>query len=279
MLIFLLILLLALSLAVLFQRRLLNAVILLGVFSLVSSIIYFLVGAPDVAVAEGALGVAFVTFIYVLALSDQGKLRVLAEEVPPFLYQEKGELQGFEQQILKEFARDMNLELEVEFVSHAELASETSNYRADLIGGAYFSEYEVPLELTETEGYHQAEIARIELGSDKPRIGFLTAMNLAQFTAGKGWEVTYFPTLDEMVKAYNRGDITGFVGDSGRLSTALKRLDAPLQRKSEITKLGRLEYRFGVTAGGEDLSEALDTYLDEMKQTGKLQELAEEHLG
>ncbi|MFB6214424.1 MAG: Na(+)/H(+) antiporter subunit B [Candidatus Bipolaricaulia bacterium] len=98
-------LLLGLSVAVLLQKRLLNAVILLGVFSLVSSVIYFWVGAPDVAVTEGAIGVAFVTFIYVLALSDQGKLHVIAEEVPPFLFQEKGELQGVELEILRGFAK------------------------------------------------------------------------------------------------------------------------------------------------------------------------------
>src|SRR6056297_3222685 len=127
MLTFFLLLLLALSISVVLQRRLLNAVILLGVFSLTSSTIYFLAGAPDVAVTEGAIGVAFVTFIYVLALSDQGKLHVIAEEVPPFLFQEKGELKGAELEILRGFAKKVDLDLEIEFVDHKELTS--------LIGG------------------------------------------------------------------------------------------------------------------------------------------------
>src|SRR6056297_2711687 len=113
MLTFFLLLLLALSISVVLQRRLLNAVILLGVLSLTSSVIYFLVGAPDVAVTEGAIGVAFVTFIYVLALSDQGKLHVVTEEIPPFFYQDKGRIQGIEYEILQQLADQLSLDLEV----------------------------------------------------------------------------------------------------------------------------------------------------------------------
>ena len=45
-----------------------NAIIYLSVFSLISSIIYLLLGAPDVAIAEAIIGCTLSTVLYLVAL-------------------------------------------------------------------------------------------------------------------------------------------------------------------------------------------------------------------
>ena len=269
-------LLLALSVAVLLQDRLLNAVILLGVFSLVSSVIYFLIGAPDVAVTEGAIGVAFVTFIYVLALSDQGKLHVIAEEVPPFLFQEKGELQGAELEILQGFAEEINLELEVEFVGHQELTSLIGGRRADLIAGAYFPGYLAGEELSNSRGYNEGQLAKIHRSTrGGGNLGILVETDLSELSEVdiNEKDLTRFSSLEEMVRAYNEGRIRGFIADSGRMSTALYRVNSPLRDKSEIVTLEEIRYGFAVSREEEDLLDRLNNYLTDLDRSGEIDEL------
>ena len=268
------ILLLCLSVAVLLQDRLLNAVILLGVFSLVSSVVYFLVGAPDVAVTEGAIGVAFVTFIYVLALSDQGKLHVIAEEVPPFLFQEKGELQGAELEILKGFADEINLELEVEFVGHRDLTSLIGGRRADMIAGAYFPGFLAQGELSSSIGYNQGQLAKISRPTrEGKKIGILAETDPSSIDGVREEKLTRFSSLSNMIKAYNKERISGFVSDSGRMSAALFRINTPLREESEIDTLGEIEYGFAVSSGEEDLLGELNDYLGELARSGELEEI------
>ncbi|MFB6290440.1 MAG: hydrogenase subunit MbhD domain-containing protein [Candidatus Bipolaricaulia bacterium] len=271
-------LLLGLSITVLLQTRLLNAVILLGVFSLVSSVIYFLIGAPDVAVTEGAIGVAFVTFIYVLALSDQGKLHVIAEEVPPFLFQEKGELQGAELDILRGFAEKINLELEVEFVGHRELTSLIGGRRADLIAGAYFPGHLGQQGLTNSNGYNQGQLAKITKPTpDEVEVGTLVESEFSDLIEVDEASLTRFGSLDEMVKAYNEGRISGFITDSGRMSNALYRVNTPLRDKSEIVTLAEIEYGFATSVGEEELLDDLNDYLEKLARTGEIEELLSEY--
>lgn len=271
-------LLLALSVAVLLQKRLLNAVILLGVFSLVSSVIYFWIGAPDVAVTEGAIGVAFVTFIYVLALSDQGKLHVIAEEVPPFLFQEKGELQGVELEILRGFAKEINLELEVEFVGHQELTSLIGGRRADVIAGAYFPGYLAEEELSNSKSYNQGKLAKIHRSSGgEGDIGILAETDLSETTEVSEEGLSRFGSLDEMVRAYNEGRIRGFISDSGRMSTLLYRVNTPLRDESEIVTLGEVNYGFAVSSEEEELLDRLNDYLAEVARSGRIDDLLSDH--
>lgn len=271
-------LLLGLSVAVLLQDRLLNAVIILGVFSLVSSVIYFWIGAPDVAVTEGAIGVAFVTFIYVLALSDQGKLHVIAEEVPPFLFQEKGELQGAELEILRGFAEEINLELEVEFVGHRELTSLIGGRRADMIAGAYFPGFLAEEGLSNSKGYNQGQLAKIHRTTPgEGDIGILAEIDLTKFAELNEEGLSRFNSLDEMVRAYNEGRIKGFISDSGRMSAALYRVNTPLRDKSEIVTLGEVQYGFAVSAGEEELLDSLNSYLTDLARSGGIDELLSGH--
>lgn len=62
MLLTLLIILAVLALSV---RRLLSAIILLAVFSLLSSLLFYYLNAPDVAITEAAVGAGVSTLIFV----------------------------------------------------------------------------------------------------------------------------------------------------------------------------------------------------------------------
>ncbi|MBS3814910.1 DUF4040 domain-containing protein [Candidatus Bipolaricaulota bacterium] len=280
MLIILSLLLLGLSVAVLLQDRLLNAVILLGVFSLLSSGVYFLIGAPDVAVTEGAIGVAFVTFIYVLALSDQGKLHVIAEEVPSFLFQEKGELQGVELEILRGFAEEINLDLEIEFVDHQELTSLIGGRRADMIAGAYFPGYLGSGEMSDSMSYYQGQLSKIYRSTpDEKKTGSLAEVVHSDLPGINEDDFALFNSLDEIIQAYNEGRIGGFIVDSGRMSTALYRIDTNLRERSEIVTLGEVDYGFAVSSGEDELLEQLNEYLVELTISGKIDELLSEHFG
>lgn len=304
MIIFFVLLLLALSLAVLLQNRLLNAVVLLGVFSLISSVVYFLIGAPDVAVTEGAIGVAFVTFIYVLALSDQGKLHVISEEVHPFLYQEKGELRGIEFEILQGFADEIGLELEVEFVSHQELASLIGGRRADVLAGAYFPGYLPPEGLSNTLSYDRGRLTKVvRSGYEKGRVGILSEiealgdlqvkdrdyeeedpMKIGDMrTVTRQQDITraelvLFDTFTDLIRAYNDGDIKAFIADSGRVSNALYRIDTTLREESEIVLIGGIEYCFAVSAEEDNLLDQLNNYITELRNSGKLEEFMDKHI-
>lgn len=61
--------LLILSLIVLLVRDLITAVIVMGVFSLLSCLLFFVLDAPDVALTEAAVGAGLSTFLYIWILS------------------------------------------------------------------------------------------------------------------------------------------------------------------------------------------------------------------
>jgi len=63
-----LIILVVLALVALNTPKLRRAVVYLGIFSLVSSFVYLLYGAPDVAIAEAVIGSTIATVLYLVAL-------------------------------------------------------------------------------------------------------------------------------------------------------------------------------------------------------------------
>jgi energy-converting hydrogenase B subunit D len=67
-----LLLLLLLALLALGFRDLLSSVILLGVFSLVCALLFFLLQAPDLAIAEAAVGAGAATALFVHAVRRTG---------------------------------------------------------------------------------------------------------------------------------------------------------------------------------------------------------------
>ena len=65
---YLLILLIPLAIYAIQTRKLRNAVVILGAFSLVSSLVYLFYRAPDVALAEAVIGTTISTILYLVAM-------------------------------------------------------------------------------------------------------------------------------------------------------------------------------------------------------------------
>ncbi len=75
------ILLVASALYAVIQKDLLYAVISTGVISLILSVFFFLMQAPDVALTEAAIGIALTTIIFIITIrntsryEDEGKTK------------------------------------------------------------------------------------------------------------------------------------------------------------------------------------------------------------
>ncbi len=69
MIIFILTIIIIMAIFALQFKNLLNAVIALAVFSLLLSLIFYLLHAPDVAIAEAAVGAGVATTLFVVVIS------------------------------------------------------------------------------------------------------------------------------------------------------------------------------------------------------------------
>jgi len=117
------------------QRRRLFAIIGMGVFSLLLAATYFLSHAPDVAITEAAIGAALVTFIYILAIRNTGRLVVVASETTGLLQRVGDGLAGVEWEILSALAQEMGLDLVVQFVPLADVECLVRQGDADVGAG------------------------------------------------------------------------------------------------------------------------------------------------
>ena len=61
------------AIAALLVREMLAAVIILGVFSLLSSLLFFLLHAPDVALTEAAVGTGVGTLVLIWIIHKTGR--------------------------------------------------------------------------------------------------------------------------------------------------------------------------------------------------------------
>lgn len=76
----LLVLMIAAAIYAVRQKDLLYAVIATGIISLILSILYFLLQAPDVALTEAAIGVALTTIIFVITIRNTERMEVEADK-------------------------------------------------------------------------------------------------------------------------------------------------------------------------------------------------------
>jgi uncharacterized MnhB-related membrane protein len=117
------------------QTRRLSAIIGMGLFSLILAAVYLLMRAPDVAITEATIGAALVTAIYVLAIRRTGKLVVVADEVPGLIAREGKDIVGLEYDILAGFAREIGLDLTVQFVPLRRVRWLIDHHEADMGAG------------------------------------------------------------------------------------------------------------------------------------------------
>lgn len=119
----------------LLQSRRLTAIIGMGLFSFILAAVYAFLHAPDVAITEATIGAALVTAIYILAIRRTGRLTVAADEVPGLIAREGHSISGLEYEILEGFAREMGLDLLVQFVPLRRIRWLVSHREADIGAG------------------------------------------------------------------------------------------------------------------------------------------------
>jgi uncharacterized MnhB-related membrane protein len=117
------------------QSRRLSAIIGMGLFSLMLAAVYLFMHAPDVAITEATIGAALVTAIYVLAIRRTGRLIVVADEAPGLIAREGKHIVGLEYEILVGFAREIGLDLSVQFVPLRRVRWLIDHHEADMGAG------------------------------------------------------------------------------------------------------------------------------------------------
>lgn len=117
------------------QTRRLSAIIGMGLFSLILAAVYLLMRAPDVAITEATIGAALVTAIYVLAIRRTGRLVVAADEVPGLIAREGKYIVGLEYELLSGFAREIGLDLTIQFVPLRRVRWLVDHHEADMGAG------------------------------------------------------------------------------------------------------------------------------------------------
>ncbi len=132
--IFLEVILIILVLIILKTKNLLKSIILLGVFSLIISLLYFVFHAPDVALAEAAIGSAISTFLFIIAIEKQKKFLVISHVHTDFLHmREDGTTAGDGYHLLKDFCGHLGLSLKVDFREGGEIKGILRDRNVDLI--------------------------------------------------------------------------------------------------------------------------------------------------
>ncbi len=71
---------LVIGVAIIFVKNILNAVILSTVVSLIASIIFLFIAAPDVAITEAAIGAALTTVVFVIAINRTRSKKAVDKE-------------------------------------------------------------------------------------------------------------------------------------------------------------------------------------------------------
>lgn len=132
--VFLEIILIVLALIILRTKNLLKSIILLGVFSLMISLLYFIFHAPDVALAEAAIGSAISTFLFIIAIEKQKEFLVVSHIHTDFLHRkEDGSAAGEGYHLLKEFCSHLGLKLKVDFREGGDIKGILRDRNVDLI--------------------------------------------------------------------------------------------------------------------------------------------------
>lgn len=237
----------------LFQRRRWVAVLGMGMASFLLAVVYVLQGAPDVAVAEAAIGAALVTFIYVLAIRRTGRLVVIAAEVPGLLHRRGREVDGVEFEILQGFATKLGLDLTVRFATFDDAMEALRGGSADILAGGFVPQTGEPALVTR---------------------GFLDT-RFYVVGAGEPCEAPRFrDELRALLRRVEAGDVP--------VTIDLARLLALMRRGVEAANVAATDavghYAFGVCRRRPDLHARLERHLEEIEATGALERIVERYL-
>lgn len=258
----------ALAAVALTRRRLLWGVAVLGVHSLVLAALYFALSAPDVALAEAAIGFGLVTFVYLLAIRRTGRIAVAAVECRPLLYPEGEEVVGLVWELLELLAARTHRELELRWVERGEVEGLLSSREADLAAGDLVPSARetafprVPLLPT--------RIVRVRRGNGP--LGAISGSREAERLPRGG---RLFPRRRELLEALERGELGGAVVNLLELRSFYLR---GTFRDAEIEPLEDADFVVLFAPDEGELAEALREIMTELREKGEWEELLRRYL-
>lgn len=126
------ILLILVALAIVLHEKNFTIIILFSTFSLIAATLYAINKAPDVAIAEVAIGSAIIPLIYVISISRQREFIVLDRSLHGFIDPNQS-LIGDVYDVLNEFVLNYNLQLNVCCDIEGDESTLTSQLNVDLV--------------------------------------------------------------------------------------------------------------------------------------------------
>ncbi|WP_425446615.1 Na(+)/H(+) antiporter subunit B [Dethiothermospora halolimnae] len=112
----------------------LRVVISFSVFSLITAGVYYFLKAPDLALAEAAIGSAIIPLVYIIAISKQREFLVvshISEEDDFFLNNDNLKGEGYK--LLEEFTKHYNLKLVISHQKYDQLQGIFRTRNIDLV--------------------------------------------------------------------------------------------------------------------------------------------------
>jgi len=245
------------------QSRRLSAIIGMGLFSFILAAVYVLMHAPDVAITEATIGAALVTAIYVLAIRRTGRLIVVADEVPGLIAREGDHITGLEYEILEGFAREIGLDLSVQFVPLRRVRWLIAHHEADVGAGGIIPLSDAGGTLLPTPRHLATGVYTFTEGSE-PREAPETAPDYEG----------YFSEL----LSHDRGGTLSNVASSLDLARvlALGRSGASLDGLNRID--GEYGYSFLIAKKRAELQRDYAGYLARLRTSGQLEDIIGRHL-
>ena len=279
-----LIMLVLLALVTLEIKNLLNAVIVFGAFSLVLSLIFYYLHAPDVAIAEAAIGSGFTTIIFLLAIKKRGILIMLTYPHSRFFfYDQEGKPTGLDYDILFLFARTLDVELEVRTMeTWRELIPQLLREKGDMIGAGLTVIDNHSQKINFSEGYFPTRVVLVTDSANK-HIDSIKDIEGKIITAGantSGYRAlkmltniqidTQFSNPNKILKAVSEGNI--LIAAIDLPEAIIGQLLYPnIKIIDHVTELR--QYGYGMQKEKKELMKKLDVFLAEIKQNGTYEEI------
>jgi len=284
-----LVMLVILALVALEIKNLLSAIIVLGAFSLVMSLTFYYLHAPDVAIAEAAIGSGFTTVIFLLAIKKRGILTMLTYPHSRFFfYNHEGKPTGLDYDILFLFAKKMDLELEVKNAeTWQELIPQLLAGNGDIIGAGMTILDSRAEQINFSEGYFPARVVLITNMKNQN-------LNSLNDVKGKAVTATIETSCYEALKKLKDIQIDTHCSNPNKLMEAISEGDINIAAVdlpeaiigqliyTNIKIIGHItdlqHYGYGVSKERKELLKKLDVFLMEIKKDGTYEEIYKKYI-
>jgi len=248
----------------------------------VLSLIFYYLHAPDVAIAEAAIGSGFATVIFLIAIKKRGVLIMLTYPHSRFFYyDDKGRPAGFDYDILSLFARKLGIELEVRQVQDwQELIPQLISGKGDVIGAGMTRLDERMKQICFSDGYFSTKVV-IVTNRENTALSSLSDLKgkivtsvkdtsyLSALQSIEGIEIdTNFSDPNTLLQAVSEGRINTVAVD---LPEALIGHIFYPNLKNVDTITGLQQYGYGVSKDKPELLAELNSFLKEINEDGTYQ--------